>query len=205
MFGGGILSVNITKQGIVYSNNFIEQEQYGKQASFGDVLNPNIISGIVDIVTNKNGTVSSVKTLSTIPASTIQSLAGKTLCVSYECSCNGTRYSTEQGQTAWNQTRYGIHGACSIGGTTNYPFAGYLTYSGPATRLVQTWTVPTGASSYGGLSFSVQNFDKPASTNNETWFIRNFKLEVFGGATPYVLYEYGGSGDAIDAKEFIEW
>ena len=199
------MNVNVTKQGIVYSNNFIEQEQYGKQASFGNILNPNLVSGAVDIVTNKSGTVSSVKTLSTVPATTVQSLAGKTLCMSYECACNGARYSTEQGQTAYNYTRYGIHGSISISGSANYPFAGYLNYSGPATRLVQTWTVPTGASSYGGLSLSIQNFDKPASTNNETWFIRNFKLEVFGGATPYVLYEYGGSGDVVDANEFIEW
>lgn len=196
---------NIIKQGIVNTNNFIEQEQYNKQASFGKILNPNLQTGQVTIYTNKNGTISSSNTIAAIPATTIQSLAGKTLCMSYECSCNGTRYSTEQGQTAWNKIRYGIHGACSISGTTNYPFAGYLTYSGPATRLVQTWTVPTGASSYGGLSFSVQDYDKPASTNNEIWFIKNFKLEVFGGATPFVLYEYGGNGDVIDAREFIEW
>lgn len=203
---GGVHKLsNVTKQGIVYSNNFIEQEQYGKQASFGKILNPNLQTGQVTIYTNKRGTISSSNTLASISAATVESLAGKTLCMSYECACNGVRYSTEQGQTAWNQIRYGIHGSCSISGSTQYPFAGYLGYSGPATRLVQTWTVPTGASSYGGLGFSVQNFDKPASTNNETWFIRNFKLEVFGGATPYVLYEYGGSGDVVDAQEFIEW
>lgn len=77
------LSENITKQGIVYSNNFIEQEQYGKQASFGKILNPNLQTGQVTIYTNKSGTISSSNTLAAISATTIQSLAGKTLCMSY--------------------------------------------------------------------------------------------------------------------------
>lgn len=196
---------NVFRTGLIKSNNFVEQFQYGKQSSFGNVLNQNLQSGTVEIYTNNGGTIRSTKALANIPAETIQSLVGKTLCMSYECSCNGDRYSTEQGQTAYNYTRYGIHGSISISGSANYPFAGYLNYSGPATRLVQTWTVPTGASSYGALGFSVQNFDKPASTNGEIWFIRNLKVEVFGGATPYILYEYGHTGDVIDSEEFIEY
>ena len=196
---------NISKQGVVTANNFIENAQFTTtKGSIGKEVRPNLLTGRLELYTNKNGTISSVNTFSGLSAATVQSLAGKTLCFSYEVCASGTRYSTEQGQTAWNQVRYGIHGSCSISGTTNYPFAGELTYSGVAKRCYQTWTIPTGASSYGGLGFAVQNYDKPASTNNDIWFLRNVKLEIGSYPTAFTLPEYTNTGDAWIVEEIIE-
>ena len=193
----------ISKQGIIITNNIIENIQYDKSGSIHKIIRPNILPGQVSIYTNKNGSISgSYSAIGAVSADIIQSLAGQTLCFSYEVNTNGDRYSTEQGQTAWNQTRYGIHGAITIGGSTNYPFAGELNYSGIGKRCYQIWTVPTGASSYGQLGFAVQNFDKPSSTNNEIWFIRNVKLEVGSSPTPYIIDD--ANGDAISFNEFIE-
>ena len=195
---------SITKSGIILCNNFVEETQYGKQGSIYKEIKPNLQTGIVEIYTNKNGTISSKNTIAAIPKATIEALAGQTLCMSYEVNCSGDRSSTEQGQTAYNYTRYGIHGAVKLDDTQYYPFASYLNYSGTATKVVQTWTIPTGKTTYRELGFSVQNFDKPASTNNEIWFIRNMKIEVGDHATPYLNYYNTGNGDGLSAREIIE-
>jgi hypothetical protein len=197
--------MNISKNGIVSSSNFIEQEQFDKKTSFFKSINNNIVPGMVNISTNKNGTITgSFNTIGSVSINTVKSLAGKTLCCSYEVCCPGARYSTEQGQTAYNYTRYGIHGSCKINDTQYYPFADNLNYSGTSKRVVMTWTVPSSISTCNELTFAVQNFDKPASTNGETWFLRNFKLEVNSYATPFITSEINVSGDAIQAKEIIE-
>lgn len=196
---------NISKQGVVTANNFIENYQYtDTKATIGKEVRPNILTGMLEIYTNKSGTINSIKTVSGLPAATVQSLVGQTLCLSYEVCTIGDRYSTEQGQTAYNYTRYGVHGSCTMGSSTSYPFAGELNYSGVAKRCYQTWTIPTGKSSYGGLGLSVQNFDKPASTNGSLWFLRNIKLEIGNYPTAFVLPEYTQTGDSIITEEFIE-
>lgn len=195
----------IYKTGVVTSNNFVEEGQYDKAGADFNIINPNLMPGYVEYHTTKDGHTYSYNTLGTIPATTIEALAGKTLCMSFEICTPGDRYSTEQGQTAWNQIRYGIHGAISIGGTATYPFAGCLTYSGNPTRSVQTWTVPTGASSYGALSVAVQLYDKPASTNSAEWWVRNLKIEVADHATPYVMSDISASGSAMSFENFIEY
>ena len=204
---------NLLQTGVFNANNIIENTMYGKQMSVGEVLNPNLVSGNIEIYTNKSGTISSKNTIGNVSSAIINDSVGKIFCLSYEVCASGTRYSTEQGQTAWNQIRYGLHCGCvgtkSDSSTTQfYPFASYLTYSGVATRVYQYWTVPTGYASFSNLTFHLQNYDKPASTNNDTWFLRNFKLELCGTSninTPYVLKEHDGSGDYIVTDNFIEW
>ena len=196
--------INLQKSCSINADNIIENNLYNNQGSIGKGLQPNLLTGVLEIYTNKNGTISYTNTFSGLSASTVESLAGKTLCFSYEVCTNGSRYSTEQGQTSWDKVRYGIHGACSISGSTNYPFAGELTYSGTAKRCYQLWTIPTGASSYGRLDFSVQNFDKPSSTNNEVWYLRNVKLEVSTYPTAFTLNDYGSNGETLIFDEFIE-
>lgn len=199
---------NITKSGIVSSSIFIEEENIPR---IGNEINNNVLTGNVIIYTNSSGTISSSSTIGSLSGETVLSLVGKTLCFSYEVNCVGTRYSTEQGQTAWQQTRYGIHGTCSgtnSSGTTTafYPFASYLNYTGSYQRVVQTWTVPSGYTSFSQLAFAVQNFDKPASTNKEIWFIRNTKLEIADHVTPYILNDAinNNHNDWFAMKEFIE-
>lgn len=197
------MNSNFTSQGIVNTTNIIENKLIDKSLYINPNINTNLISGIYSVTTNKNGTMGSViNTIASIPAATIQSLAGKTLCMSYDVCAIGARYSAEQGQTSYEYTRYGIHGGISINGTTNYPFANYLNYDGKG-RVYQTWTVPS-ATSYGDLWFSFQNFDKPASTNNNIWFIRDLKLEIGNIGTPFVLNNYNSTGECIVANNFIE-
>lgn len=196
--------MNITKSGIILSNNIIEETQYDKQGSIYKEIKPNLLSGYVNVITNKNGTIESSITITYITGDIVQSLAGQTLCMSYEVKCNGSRYSAEQGQTAWQYTRYGIHGSINIDGTIYYPFANYLHYSGEAIRTIQTWTIPTNGTNYGTLGFSVQNFDKPASTNNEIWYIKNLKIEIGDHATPFIMSDFLIGGNAISTKEVIE-
>ncbi len=196
---------NINQQGIVTANVFVEEGQYGKAGSIAQIINNNLLPGIAEYYTNKNGSISSKNTLGSISASTIESLAGKTLCFSYEACTLGDRYSTEQGQTAWNQTRYGTHGRIYINGSISYPFTTYLNYSGAATRLYMTYTIPTGADTYSELTIHPNVYDKPASTNNNIWFMKNFKVEVSSYPTPYVINDFDVSGDAMSFNEFIEW
>lgn len=150
--------------------------------------------GTLHIVTTKDGHNVKGSALS-LSSAKVQALAGRTLIFSYDVCASGARYSTEQGQTAWSYTRYGIHGSISISGSANYPFADYLNYSGNATHVEMRWTVPTGASSYGDLGFSVQNFDKPASTNISTWYIKNVRLELLTSET----YGYVTGTNIIEA------
>lgn len=195
---------SITNEGNVNFSRI--SEGYKNKVSFYKNTNPNLLPGQLEVVTTKAGSTVIVNTLGTIPAATIQSLAGKKLTMSYEVCAIGTRYSTEQGQTAWNQTRYGLHGSISISGSANYPFADNLNYSGDKTRVSMTWTVPTGASSYGALGLSLQNFDKPASTNGATWFLKNVKIEVGASATPYVESTWMSSTESggLSADHIVE-
>lgn len=195
--------MNITKSGIILSNNIIEEIQYNKQGSIYKEINPNLLPGIVDIKTTKDSTEHSIITIGSISGDAMKALAGKTLCCTYEVSANGERYSTEQGESSWTQTRYGIHCTLSIDNNTCYPFADYLNYSGPATRVIMTFTVPSGTN-FSQLGVAVQNFDKPASTNNEIWYIKNLKIEIGDHPTPFVMSDFLINGDAISVKEVIE-
>ena len=170
------------KTGTIITGNIYDDLYYDKIGRVGKTTNSTLFLSDLNIITTKDSSIKT-GTINSIPAATITSLAGKTLVFSYDVCTEGARYSDEQGQTAWNQTRYGIHGSMQYvnsSGTsgTNYPFASALEYKGPATHIVQTWQIPTNYNTYGNLSFSVQNYNKPASTNNNTWFIRNVKLEV---------------------------
>lgn len=204
------MGLNISKNGIIAVSNLIEASIYNKQASIGQQINPNILNNTIEIYTNSSGTISSNKTYVAVPSSYIQAHAGQVLVFSYDVCALGDRSSTEQGQTAYNYTRYGIHGAMtgvngSGSSTTQYPFADYLNYSGNAARVIQSWIIPTGWQQYGDLGFSVQNYDKPSSTNTATWFIKNVKLELSTFATPFTKYEQIlADGNYLHAQEFIE-
>ena len=178
------LITQITKTGITRTNEVYDDKKFNHTAQIIKSNSAVLISGNLDIVTTKS-TSTKVGGMSSLPGSILLTLKGKTLRFSYEVNASGARYSAEQGQTAWSYTRYGIHGAVSVDGSTNYPFADNLNYSGADKRVEMTWTVPN-ASSFGDLGFSIQNFDKPASTNNNTWYIRNPKLEVLDGTSEEV-------------------
>ena len=199
------MSVQVQKTGIVNGHFFGEDLQTNKAGSFMKKINNNLIYGLVDALTNKNGQIHpTVNTLGVIGAATLQANAGQTLCLSYEVCTSGARYSTEQGQTAWNQVRYGVHGSCFIDNVVQYPFTNYLEYSGDAKRVYMTWTIPSGTT-YTDLSISVQTFDKPASTNNAVWYLRNLKIELSSYPTPYITSDFSVAGaDALSFADFME-
>lgn len=202
-------SLDIRNTGAVDTANIVEDELFNGNLSLGQQVNENISVNNIRIKTDKTGRLVSKKTFTPIDASYIEAHAGETLIMSYEVSALGDRYSTEQGQTAYSYTRYGIHGSMSgvnASGTsqTVYPFASYLEYSGGVTRVSMSWTIPSGWQTYGPLNFAIQDFDKPASTNNNVWFIRNVKLELSNRATPYISSMQGAGGDYIETQEIIE-
>lgn len=185
------MNININKSGVLGVNEISEDSLLYQNSRFGRTIRPNILSGILDVETTKDGTQRKISYLGSISSTELISYVGRVLCLSYEVSTYGERYSAEMGYTAWNKTRYGLHGSLTCkksDGSSElfYPFASYLNYNGPQSRLYVSWTVPTGYKEYGDLSISVQDFDKPSSTNNAVWFIRNVKLEIGNYPTPYV-------------------
>lgn len=195
--------VNILKSGVISSNNLLENDLYGIQGTITKQLNNNLITGNAVVYTDKNGTISKTDNLGGIEPDVLKTLAGKTLIVSYDVYTPGYRYSEETGQSSvWNKVRYGIHGACYIDGNVQYPFTKYLGGSSTPIRCIMTWTVPSGET-YTRLGFAVQDFDKPASTNDSVWYMKNFKLEI-DSVTPYTPSDYTGTGDSLVFKEFLE-
>ena len=176
------------KTGVIRAFEINENKYYDNKGRVGKWAWADILHSSYYAITTKDSHTAT-GSIPSIPAATIQSLAGKTLRFSYDVCTLGNRLSTENGDTAWNKIRYGIHGAMSYvnaSGTsgTSYPFAGFLEYSGDKKHCIQTWTIPTGYQSYGDLAFSPQPFDRPGSTNNNTWFLNNVKLEISSNTAP---------------------
>lgn len=196
--------MRILKNGIITTNNLIEANYYNDtKGSFYKTIGNNLISGNVEVYTDKNGTISRTDTHGSIDAATLKSLAGKTLIMTYETAAPGDRYSVESGQSSvWTKNRYGIHGATYIDGVVQYPFTQYLGYNNIAAKAIMTWVVPTGET-YDNLGFALQDFDKPASTNDEIWFIKNLKIEI-ATVSPFVYKDGITNGDCIAFEEFIE-
>ena len=194
----------ISKSGIVVTNNLIETNFYKDiKGSYYKKIGNNLLSGNLEVYTDKNGTISRTDTHGSIDAATLKSLAGKTLILSYETCAPGDRYSAESGQSSvWTKNRYGIHGSCTIDGNIQYPFTSYLGYNNVAITAIMSWVVPTGEE-YTGLGFALQDFDKPASTNDAIWFMKNLKLEV-ATVTPFTYKDGITDGDGLAFKEFIE-
>jgi len=186
-----------SKNGTIIANTLYDNAYLNDKATIGKRISPNILSGMIEVVTTKNGDLKSVNTLGSISATTMTSMAGKVLCLSYDVCCPGDRYSTEQGQTGYQYVRYGVHGQYKVlksDGTvksTTYPFANQLEYSGGKIRVSQYATLPTlsNGETLSTLTFHDQTFDKPATTNNSTWYLRNIKLEICENGskpTPYI-------------------
>lgn len=200
--------MSFNKNGVINTDNLIECDL--NKFSINKDIKENIYKGYVNIYTNKNGTISSKTNNIVISADTIKSLIGQTLYCSYEVSALGDRSSVEQGQTAYNYVRYGIHASvigydASGNATQYYPFTDNLTYSGDKKIAYGYWTVPN-KDHFNNMTFAIQNYDKPASTNNNIWFLKNLKLEVNNHLTPFIFGDYNISNtqNAITSNEFIE-
>lgn len=118
----------------------------------------------------------------------LNSLIGKTFIFSYDYSVEGPKANATGN---YSKDRFGSHltltykDASGNAGTA-YPGASYLEVSGTG-RAVQTYTCSSSWTEITGLTIALQPYNKPASGNNNTWYIKNFKIEVGDIDTGYSI------------------
>ena len=146
----------------------------------------NLFKGNYSAVTTKDGTVQSGDIAFDTSIMDLNSLIGKTIWYSFDYQCLGDKLNATGNYTT---DRYGSHLTLnyvdSSGATkTAYPCASMLEFTGTG-RAVQSYTIPSNIQSITSLSGTKQPYNLPAATNNSTWYLKNFKLEVGDYATPY--------------------
>ncbi len=141
--------------------------------------NWNLLKGNYNIYTNKNGTVSSSGSAdfdtSLMPYA---NLPGKKIWFSFDYSVEGNRLNNTGDYT---KDRYGCHlylyyTNSSGASQTAYPCADALEKKGTG-RVAMSYTIPTGIT-ITGFGVAIQPYNRPAATNNNTWYIKNLKLEI---------------------------
>lgn len=161
-------------------------------------INPNLMTGNFSC-TSSNTTYSysgNTKTIFTSNLDLLKKYAGRNLYFSYEVKSDGDSQSTSSDYRA---TRFGIHGCfvyTKTGAstkTTIYPFVTHLGIGKIRGRYCcRVWTIPTDIDTISYFALSIQTnpnngLAKPADTNNETWLIKNLKLE-FDSPSDYIDY-----------------
>lgn len=146
----------------------------------------NLFKGNYSAVTTKDGTVQSGDITFDTSIMNLNSLIGKTIWYSFDYQCLGDKLNATGNYTT---DRYGSHLTLNYvdsSGTakTSYPCASMLEFTGTG-RTVQSYTIPSNIQSITSLSGTKQPYNRPAATNNATWYLKNFKLEVGDYATPY--------------------
>lgn len=144
---------------------------------------------------------------------------GRTLWFSYDIYTPGTRKDGNGTNTTIN--RFGIHGVIVYNNGTEdktlYPFNESLNYSGDLIRLEKSYVIPSDIVSISAFYFAihcgVSNFSSPADDNDETWYIKNLKLE-WDTPTPYsphtkydnddIEYDYSGYGNHGEKHDIIQ-
>lgn len=118
----------------------------------------------------------------------LNSLIGKTFIFSYDYSVEGPKANATGD---YSKDRFGSHltltykDASGNAGTA-YPGTSYLEASGTG-RAVQVYTCSSTWSEITNLTIALQPYNKPASGNNNTWYIKNFKIEVGDIDTGYSI------------------
>lgn len=150
----------------------------------------NLIKGIAERTATSAGVVASGDSLtydsSLLP---LNSLIGRTFTFTYDYSVEGTKKNNATGDIS--KDRFGAHLTLNYKDSTGaaktaYPGAGYLEVSGTG-RAVQTYTCSSTWTEITSLTIAVQGFNQPASGNNNTWYIKNFKIEVGNADTGYSI------------------
>lgn len=179
-----------------------------------DLYGENLIKGCYKCeLTNSKRTVSGSAEF-ILSNDEIMKLQGKTLVFSYYYSAEGERLPLPN-TTTYMADRFGCHGSFKYINTKDtttqlYPFASSLTIAGTG-RTIMKWTVPNDIKSIvNNLGFSIQtNYAKPADGNENTWYIKDLKLEVGNDATAWCpnsqdnIYSYGyGNSVTYDVSGF---
>lgn len=157
-------------------------------------INPNLIKGNFSCTSTKTEYKQTGNVTTTVLSTDILNNKGKTLVLSYDVHSTGTYTANTAGN--WQATRFGIHGSVkytkkgATSATQNYPLAGLLE-RGKDGHVETTWTIPSDIESVqSNLDFSIQTngrsgYAYPASDNDETWYIKNVKLEWANTSTPW--------------------
>jgi len=174
-----------------------------KVSTFGGT---NLFKGGYQVTTTSSGnTVVGSLSLDTnlIP---LNKMPGKTFVFTYDYSIEGTKLYNNTGD--FSKDRYGIHLSYTytVSGNstqqTAYPGASYLTASGTG-RAIQVFSIPSNhiISSFG---FGIQPFNKPASGNNATWYLKNVQLEIGNKPTQWTPNPNDLVTYASDTIEFFQ-
>ena len=149
----------------------------------------NLIKGVAERTATSAGVVASGDNLtydsSLLP---LNSLIGRTFTFTYDYSVEGAK---KNATGDYSKDRFGAHLTLtykdSIGATkTAYPGVSYLEVSGTG-RAVQTYTCSSSWTEITSLTIALQAYNQPASGNNNTWYIKNFKIEVGNADTGYSI------------------
>lgn len=153
----------------------------------------NLVKGNFSCTSTKDGYSQSGNVTCTLSQQDILDNLGKTLTFSYRVKSNGASTASS---TDYRAERFGIHGGIS-GAYTNgasftmYPFASHLACGKSDGIYTSSWAIPTNISALTtGLLLHIQTnsndgFARPADDNNETWYLREVKLEWGDKATPW--------------------
>lgn len=143
----------------------------------------NLFKGLyTGTATYSGGLVASGGLTLTIP---LANMVGKNFVFSFDYSVEGAKFDTS---SDYSKNRFGMHLTLNYtpsGGsaTTTYPCAGYLNMSGTG-RAIQYFSVPNNCT-VNSFSAAIQLYNKPASGNSNTWYIKNVKLEIGNKATDW--------------------
>ena len=173
-------------------------------------LNRNLITTDFIATATKSSYYRSHSTINTIlTRNDIVANKGRTLWLSYDIYTPGTRKRGTYDSNIMNN-RFGIHFNLTYNdGTQNvvrYPFAAQLDYSGGLTRIKKSYTIPSDIVSvslfYNSIQCGVEEFASPADDNDETWYIKNLKLE-WDYPTEYLPYsEYDNDNIEYDCSGY---
>ncbi len=148
----------------------------------------NLLKGIATRIATSAGLTSSGTLEYDSSLLPLNSLIGKTFLFSYDYSVEGAKANATGD---WSKDRYGAHLSLTYkdasGNTgTAYPGAGYLEVSGTG-RAVQSYTCSSSWTEITSLTVAVQPYNQPASGNTNTWYIKNFKIELGNVDTGYSI------------------
>ena len=182
--------------------------------TLNSIPNENLISGCYSCTSTKDSFSSTGSIVSHVTADMLNNNRGKTLCLSYRVKNDG-EYSYDSGIIDWARNRFGIHGSTHYvdsSGTTHvlYPLADLLYVGKKDGRYFTTWTIPT-SSEYTfttNLGFANQTwyhgFAHPASSNDETWYLDQIKLEWGTKPTPWSPHSIDEAYKTLGFDTFTE-
>jgi hypothetical protein len=144
---------------------------------------------------------------------------GRTLWFSYDIYTPGTR---KNGNDITNiYSRFAIYGHLKYNNGTEdkfvHPFGNGLNYSGDLIRLEKSYVIPSDIVSVTSFwlypACGISTYNSPADDNDETWYIKNLKLE-WDTPTPYsphtkydnddIEYDYSGYGNHGEKHDIIQ-